>query len=225
LRDETHRKRTRLAALSPPAMLPSALSSSSLQCIAPQPPTTAHRAGISSSAPSDGRSAWSARTTSSARTRRDSRKAREPTAPGRKRREINQHRVSCSMVDRMDMPDSAQRVTSPRSQRSARSTDDSHQLSMSEIGRVLCVQRFRRQLHRVSLRVKAVVLTFFCLCDLERGFFFCCEARASRFQVLCAPNGASACGATDELGRRGAPRVCACRVPAAGSVLASGAGL
>jgi hypothetical protein len=44
--------------------------------------------------------------------------------------ETNHHRVSCSMVDKVDVQASAQRHTSPRSQRSARSTYDSLQLSM-----------------------------------------------------------------------------------------------
>jgi hypothetical protein len=42
----------------------------------------------------------------------------------------NQHHVSCSMEDRMEVQDSAQRVASPRSQQTASSTGDSLQLSM-----------------------------------------------------------------------------------------------
>ena len=80
--------------------------------------------------------AWSARTTSSAHKRRDS--FSHPAAPAQNRTETNQHRVSCSMVDKMDVQDSAQRITSPRSQHTASSTGDSLQLSMRSAMCAVC---------------------------------------------------------------------------------------
>jgi hypothetical protein len=108
------------------------------------------------------------------------------TAPARKRTETSQHRVSCSMVDNMDVHDSAQRLTSPRSQRSRPAEKTIPSSSASEIGRVLCVH-VRRPLARVSPRVRAAVFAFSCAHEMVRTIFldnvrlFRCEARASRF--------------------------------------------
>ena len=114
------------------AMLPRAQSSSSLLLRSRRRQRTAPASAPPRSAPP----ASSARTTRTARSRRDS--LGILPAPARERTETNQHRVSCSMVDNMDVKVSAERLASPRSQRSGRSTDDVP-LAQHEIGRVLCV--------------------------------------------------------------------------------------
>ena len=111
---------------------PSALSSSSQMLRSRRRRLTAP----ASAPPRSATPAWSARTTSSARSRRDS--FSHPAAPAQNRTETNQHRVSCSMVDKMDVQDSAQRITSPRSQHTASSTGDSLQLSMRSAMRAVC---------------------------------------------------------------------------------------
>ena len=84
-------------------------------------------------------------------------KSASPAAPARNRSETNQHRVSCSRVDRMHVQDSAQRFASPRSQHTTRSTDDSLQLSMRS-----SVQPSQHPLDRVSPRVGRL-----CLCSFH----------------------------------------------------------
>jgi hypothetical protein len=58
-----------------------------------------------------------------------SRSARDPAAPAHFQTESNQHRVSCSMVDKMEVQDSAQRITSLTSQQTASTTHDSLRIS------------------------------------------------------------------------------------------------
>jgi hypothetical protein len=125
-----------------------ALSPQLLQPIAPPPTTTAHRISISSSALSDASMVSSNDQSSS----KSPRFARDPAAPARKRTESNQHSVSCSMVDNMDVQDSAQRIASPRSQRSGSSTDGIpiNQLSIRSTMCCVCVQPVRRPLQRVA---------------------------------------------------------------------------
>ena len=64
--------------------------------------------------------------------------SRISAASAQNRTKTKQHRVSCSMVDKMDVLDSAQRITSPRSQHTASSTGDSLQLSMRSAMCAVC---------------------------------------------------------------------------------------
>jgi hypothetical protein len=96
--------------------------------VAPPPPPTAHRASTSTSAPSDA-SIVSTNDQLSSKTPRFAPLGILPP-PARIQTESHQHRVSCSMVDKMDVQDSAQRIASPRSQQTASSTHDSLQLSI-----------------------------------------------------------------------------------------------
>ena len=92
--------------------------------------------------------------TSSARNRRVFFLASAASAQNRTK--TKQHRVSCSMVDKMDVLDSAQRITSPRSQHTASSTGDSLS-SASDQPCALCVPPSQHPLARVSPRVRADV--------------------------------------------------------------------
>ena len=151
-------------------MLPRALSSSSQMlrsrrrrhtAPAPAPPHPATPAS-------------SARTTTAAPTRRDSfRIARDPASPASNQTETKQHRVSCSMLDRMEVQDSAQRIASPRSQQTASSTRDSLQLSIRS-AMTQCVFSDVRSLafHHALGRM--------CLCSCRPvPVLPCCEARGA----------------------------------------------
>jgi hypothetical protein len=100
---------------------------SALHPIAPQPPPTAHRAQHQ---PLRAQRRQHGQLERPAQLDCDSRKPREAAAPARNRTDTYQHRVSCSMVNKMEALDSAQRLTSPRSQQTAHSTYDPHKLSM-----------------------------------------------------------------------------------------------
>ena len=148
-----------------------ALSPQLLQPDAPQPPPTAHRASFSTSALSDASMVSSNDQNGSNATRF----ARDPASPARNRTETK-HRVSCSMVDKMDVQDSAQRRTSQRSQHSARSTDDSLQLSMRSAMCAVCAMFPTTARSRLSPRVRAVVFAF-------KDWVKTLELRGSRFAL------------------------------------------